>query len=438
MDADIWGRDSERRRADELGGPPPAGDDGYRAGDGGHRADEPTQRLTGREHEFPPPPGWEPPPGPPRAVQPPAARPGWTSLVASGLVAAVVSALVTLGVTNLGSGAADGTSFADRNDAPAAPAETAAEVLRTTLPQGSSVAEIAEAALPSVALVDVSGAQGQGSGSAVVYREDGYLITNEHVVRGATQVRVTLPDGTEADAEVVGTDPRSDQAVLRIDADGLQAIPLATEAPEVGDTAIAIGSPFGLQSTVTTGIISALDRPLRTDSGEQLPGLLQTDAAINPGNSGGALLNDRGELIGINTAIVSASQSNSGVGFAVPVTIVESVAPKLIAEGAVEYPYLGVSTQSITASVAEELGLVGTEGALVAQVVPGTPADEAGLQQGDVIVGFNGGPVEGSAELTGQVRAFEPGDEVTVTYVRDGEETEVSVTLDTLPENPPN
>jgi len=351
-----------------------------------------------------------------------------TTAIVSALIAAIVSAAITLGITSSADGGGAvrpaAQQVADRADDGGAQPPAG-----TPLPDGASVGEIAEAALPSVALVQVAGQQGEGSGSAVVYSEDGYLITNNHVVEGAQDVRVQLPDAGTVDAEVVGTDPLSDLAVLRVeDAPGLVPLPFADSAPAVGDTAIAIGSPFSLESTVTQGIISATGRNLRVPGENVLPDVLQTDAAINPGNSGGALLNARGQLIGINTAILSESGTNSGVGFAIPVTTVAAVVPQLIEDGAVQYAYLGVSSQD-----AATLGVQPEDGAVIARIESGTPAEQAGLQEGDVVVAIDGEVVTGSGDLTGGIRGYQPGDTVTLDVVRDGDRRQVQVTLGTRP-----
>jgi S1-C subfamily serine protease len=272
----------------------------------------------------------------------------------------------------------------------------------------SPVPEIAKAVLPSVARVDV----GQGSGSAVIYRPDGYLVTNNHVVAGAQQVEVTLADGQRRSAEVVGTAEFSDLAVLRIDERNLPAATFADEIPEVGSTAVAIGSPFGLDATVTAGVISAHDRELQ-GGGASLGGLIQTDAAINPGNSGGALADDRGRVIGINTAILSESGANAGVGFSVPSTSVVPLADQIIETGRVAFDV--------------------TEGAVVLEVTPGTPADEAGLQPEDIIVEFDGQEIDSMLALHTRVLIHQPGDEVTITYFRDSERQQTTLTLDERP-----
>ncbi len=294
----------------------------------------------------------------------------------------------------------------------------------------SPVPEIANAVLPSVAQVEVN----QGAGSAVIYRSDGYLVTNNHVVANAQQVRVVLADGRRRDATVVGTAPFSDLAVLKIDEQNLPAATFASEIPAIGSTAVAIGSPFGLDATVTAGVISATDREL-SGGGESLGGLIQTDAAINPGNSGGALADDRGRVIGINTAILSGSGTSSGVGFAVPSTSVKALADQLIENGSVNPGFLGIEGQDVTAEAADAFGV--PEGAVVVNVTPGSAADKAGLRAEDVIVEFNGEAIDSMLGLQSRVLVRQPGEEATIGIVRDGEQQQLTITLGERP-NPAN
>jgi len=287
----------------------------------------------------------------------------------------------------------------------------------------SPVPEIARTVLPSVAQVAI----GPGAGSAVIYREDGYLVTNNHVVAESDgNVQVILADGRRRDAEVVGTAPFTDLAVLRIDEQDLPAATFAADIPEIGSTAVAVGSPFGLDATVTAGVISATDRELR-GGGESLGGLIQTDAAINPGNSGGALADDRGRIIGINTAILSGSGTNAGVGFAVPATSVTAVADQLIETGDVRPGFLGISGQDVSPEAAEAFGV--PEGAVIEEVVPGSGADEAGLRPEDVIVALDGEPIDSMLGLSSRILVHQPGDQVTIRFVRDGQEQEATITL---------
>ncbi|MDP8969548.1 MAG: trypsin-like peptidase domain-containing protein, partial [Actinomycetota bacterium] len=291
------------------------------------------------------------------------------------------------------------------------------------------VEAVAQAVLPSVALVEVGGVRGQGSASAVTFRPDGYLLTNNHVVEGGQRIRVTLPDGTTHEAEVVGTDPSTDLAVLHIDATDLPVPAYARQAPQIGELAVAIGSPFGLESSVTAGVVSAVSRAVGTPAGA-LTDMVQTDAAINPGNSGGPLVNADAEVIGINTALLSPSGANDGIGFAIPVATAVPIAEQLVDRGFVEHAQLGVRGQDVDPQVAELYDLAVTEGAVIVEVVPGSAADRAGLERGDIVTAIDGEPVSGMVELAGRIRSLAPGDRVTLTVVRDGERRNVDVTLD--------
>ena len=310
------------------------------------------------------------------------------------------------------------------------------------LATASPVAAIASQVSPSVARVDTPGGPGTpggrgGSGSAVVYQADGILITNAHVVGGADAVAVTLPDGARMDAEVVGADPASDIAVLRVDADDLP-VPVwadADQMPQIGATAVAIGSPFGLDGSVTSGIISALGRTLQSPEGV-LADLIQTDAAVNPGNSGGALVDGEGRVIGVNTAIASASGGSQGVGFAIPATTATSVADQLLETGEVRFGYLGVVGQTVDPDTAQLYGLGVDGGAVIADLDPDGPAGDAGLEAGDIVIGIDDEQVSSMEELAGRIQQRSPGDEVVLSVVRDGEESTVEVTLGERPSQP--
>lgn len=367
---------------------------------------ESTQPLDPRPPTLPPPP-------------PPRRRRGRSVLIA--LLVALVAAAVAYPA---------GRRSAEQTQ-PAAQVATQDEEQpadRASLDAPSPVPEIADTVLPSVAQVET----GQGSGSAVIYRADGYLVTNAHVVAEASQVEVILADGQRRDAEVIGAASSSDLAVLRVDDDDLPAATFADDIPRIGSTAVAIGSPFGLDSTVTAGVISAVDRELE-GGGESLGGLIQTDAAINPGNSGGALADDRGRVIGINTAILSGSGMNSGVGFAIPSTTVIALADQLINGGEVKSGYLGIEGQDVTRAAAEAFGV--PEGAVIMAVQAGSPAEDAGLRAEDVIIALDGEGIDSMLALRSRVIVRQPGDDVTVTYVRDGEERQATIRLGELPTN---
>lgn len=273
-----------------------------------------------------------------------------------------------------------------------------------------------------------------GLGSGVIVSEDGYILTNNHVVDNADEVKVALtPDGREYAAKVVGKDPESDIAVLKIDAKGLPAIHLAdSDQLEVGDLVLAIGNPFGIGQTVTMGMVSATGRGTsQLDLVYQ--DFIQTDAAINPGNSGGALVDAEGRLVGINTWIVSRSGGNEGIGFAIPVNLARSVMENLIAHGKVSRGFMGVLLQDVNPALAGEFGLKETSGAIVTEVTPDSPADKAGLREGDVITEFNGKPVRNRRQLQLQVGQTAPGEKVTVKVLREGKSKELELTLKERP-----
>ena len=258
-----------------------------------------------------------------------------------------------------------------------------------------------------------------GSG-VIVDAENGYLLTNQHVIDEAERITVALTDRREFEAEVVGADPETDVALLKIEADALTALPLGdSDALQIGDYVVAIGNPFGLGQTITAGIVSAVGRSgLSLESYEDF---IQTDAAINIGNSGGALINLKGELIGINTAIFSGRGGNIGIGFAIPVNMARRIMDQILAHGEIQRGRIGVQIQDLTPDLAEALGTSHQRGAVVAQVLPGTPAEAAGIQRGDVIVEMNGEQVTGSSDLRNKVGLLRVGDAVRLTIERDGE-----------------
>ncbi|WP_409433231.1 Do family serine endopeptidase [Litorimonas sp. RW-G-Af-16] len=259
---------------------------------------------------------------------------------------------------------------------------------------------------------------GLGSG-VIIDAGKGLILTNNHVVANAEEINVTLEDKRQLQAELVGTDPKTDIALLRVDASNLRALEFApTNDVQVGDYVIAVGNPFGLSSTVTSGIVSALGRD--SSNGDNYSDFIQTDASINPGNSGGALVNSKGELIGINTAIISRSGGNNGIGFAVPVRIIKSVMGQLEENGEVRRGRIGVSIQNITPELREAMGLTSLNGALVGDVVDGTPAEKAGLKRGDVVIEFNGEDVLDSSDLRNAVGLVQPGTRADITFMRDG------------------
>ncbi len=273
--------------------------------------------------------------------------------------------------------------------------------------------------------------QSLGSG-VIVDADSGYVITNHHVIRNAEQITVTLADGRELSAERVGSDPETDVAIIRVEADALQALTLAdSDELRVGDFVVAIGNPFGLGQTVTSGIVSALGR-----SGLPLEGYqdyIQTDASINPGNSGGALVNLRGELVGINTAILSPAGGNIGIGFAIPANMARAIMDQLIEHGEVSRGRLGVSVQDLTPELAEAFGLEERSGVVITQVVPGSAAEEAGLHTGDIIARVNGRSVRQASELRNAIGLLRIGDRVRIEVLRNGDRETVEAVI-TSPE----
>ena len=349
----------------------------------------------------------------------------FTALVASvigGLVAVVLTPMVTPDQSGPG---------ATPVSAPATPADDPQEEVA-----GGTVARVARTVLPAVVRINRGsddGFAGGGNGSGVIYRSDGLIITNNHVVEESGQVEVVFSDGRSRDAEIVGQDPFNDLAVVRVDLDDLDAIDVARTADlQVGDLAVAVGSPFGLDATVTVGVVSALGRGVHAGAAGGasvfLPEVIQTDAPINPGNSGGPLVDRNGRMIGINSAILTSGEpANAGVGFAIPVDTVVDVADQLIAEGRVAHPLLGVSGGPVTEQAAGRLGV--EQGAWVRDVSPGSPASQAGIVPDDVIVAVADRAITSMEDLSIAVRDREVGERVTVTFVRGGQRRTVDVVL---------
>ena len=367
-----------------------------------------------------------------RPPKPPRKGPGWPVLLAGAAAIALVAGLI---------GGAVGARL-DDND------RTSSSVSLGTTPAGDlsrpadSVAGIADRVLPTVVSIEVRAGGTGGTGSGFVLAEDGYLLTNNHVVASAADsgtITVTFNDGTTEEAEIVGRTVTYDLAVLKVDRTGLPVAELGnSNSVVVGDAAIAIGSPLGLSGTVTAGIISAVDRPVTAGEGTGSSDVsyiaaLQTDAAINPGNSGGPLVDASGRVIGVNSAIATlgaelGGQSGSiGLGFSIPINQARRVAEQLIQTGSASYPIIGASLDpSFTGDGVRisESGINGGTG-----IVEGGPADQAGLEPGDVITAFNGRPVAGPDELIVAIRAGLPGDTVSVTFERNGSEQTVDVVL---------
>jgi len=273
----------------------------------------------------------------------------------------------------------------------------------------------------------------EGAGSGVIVDKDGYILSNNHVVENADTIKVTLNDGREFKAKVVGRDPKTDIAVLKIEAKNLPYITLAdSEKIEVGDVCLAVGNPFGIGQTVTKGIVSAMGRQ-NVGVGTDYEDYIQTDAAINPGNSGGALVDAEGRLIGINTAILSRSGGNQGIGFAVPVNMARDVMQSLVTNGKVVRGYMGVHIQTMNADLARKFDLPNDHGALISDVEPKGPAEKAGIKSGDVITEYNHKPVSDSSHLRLQVAETTPGTTVPVQILRDGKKETLELTVKELP-----
>ena len=280
-------------------------------------------------------------------------------------------------------------------------------------------------------LPDMPGGQREvasaGSG-VIVDAENGYILTNHHVVDQADQIQISTIDGEVFDAEIVGSDAATDIAVIKVDAKGLTDMPIGdSERVRVGDFVLAIGNPFGLGHTVTSGIVSALGRSGISRDGYE--DFIQTDASINPGNSGGALVNLRGELVGVNSAIISRSGGNVGIGFAVPTEIASSIMRQILDFGEVRRGLLGVSIADINPEVAEALNSPVNAGALITRVEPGSAAEDAGLQVDDIIVGVNDKKISGAAELRNTIGLMRSGDEVEIEYFRDNDKRKASTSL---------
>jgi len=311
------------------------------------------------------------------------------------------------------------------------------------IPAGEPVARVASVLSPSVVQINVSGieqtpfgAQKQeGLGSGVIYRSDGYIITNNHVVEGSRDVEVAFADGTTERGEVVGTDPATDIALVSVDRNDLPAADFASGDPIVGQTAVAVGSPSGFESTVTSGIISGTGRevPAEYTGGTQAPSLvdlIQTDAAISPGNSGGALADREGRVMGINVAYLPPAETGAeNIGFAIPSATAVSVADQLIEDGEAVHPYVGVYLSDLTQQTASKFGSPVDSGALIEEVEPGSPADDAGIHRGDIVTAAGSEEVRSSGDLLSALRDYMPGDTVELKVLRNGEKTTLQVNL---------
>ena len=270
-----------------------------------------------------------------------------------------------------------------------------------------------------------------GSGSGVIIRPDGYIVTNNHVVEGASKIEVTLNNNKSYEATLIGTDPATDVALIKIEAQGLPVVPFGdSDNLRLGEWVLAIGSPYDLRSTITAGIVSAKGRSMPNYKEEfKIESFIQTDAAVNPGNSGGALVNKAGELVGVNTAIISQTGSYTGYSFAIPSNIVKKICSDLIDYGSVKRALLGVTMTPVTDEIAKDLKLSSVQGVYIKEVLKGSAADEAGIREGDVLVAIDSMKVVNASDVQAKVNNFYPGDKALMTVVRDGKEKAVEVTF---------
>ncbi len=345
----------------------------------------------------------------------------------AGLLGALVIALPLMGLAIGGAFTTSGNDSATATPAPAAPTVTTSTGNVTAPARNvTDVSDLYARVSPGVVSIDVTSAQGSGTGSGFVLDRNGYILTNDHVVDGAQTVRVHFGEGPAVSAQVVGVDPSTDLALVKIDPSGRNLTPVVlgdSKGLKVGQPAIAIGSPFRLEGTLTTGVISALGRSITAPNNFPIDGVIQTDAAINPGNSGGPLLDASGKVIGINAQIATSTQSNSGVGFAIPIDTAKSVLTQLKAGQTIRRAYLGVSTGP---------AVTGT-GAIVSSVVAGGPADDAGLRAGDRLLSVGSTKVTGPDDVAAAVLKAKPGDEVKVGVQRSGDSRTLTVKLGTRP-----
>ena len=408
-------------------------------------APHPAPVQVGATPPPPPPTGWPtgpaPQPGPQvgaAAVGPVRQRPAWLPIVGVAAVTALVASLATVGIT---------TALDEDASVPASVAALDQDESVAVPVAGSSADDpdwqaVAAAVRNSVVAIDVLTASGSGTGSGVIVDADGHILTNDHVVGDAVAdgLRVTLADGRVYEATIVGLDPTTDLAVIALDDPPTDLVPAAlgdSDEVSIGEPVMAVGNPLGLDSTVTTGIVSALDRPVSTSDGSSqvVTNAIQIDAAVNPGNSGGPLFDAYGQVIGITSSIASLSSGGGtagsiGLGFAIPANLADRIGAELIDDGAAEHAFLGVSLSDGTGTADGET----RRGAVVEELTDGSPATEAELQVGDVVVAIDGDPVNGAQSLTAFVRERTAGAEVTLTLVRDGETVDVAVRLATREE----
>jgi S1-C subfamily serine protease len=373
----------------------------------------------------------------------PQPAPSFPHRPARSMAAAMLAAGLVIG--SIGGGAVGAILTSHRTPATATGTGTVAAGVAAPAPSPGSFAAIYQQTKDGVVTITTSISAGgarsfsQAEGSGIVVDTQGDILTNAHVVAGATQVRVTFSDGHTVTGQVKGTDPSADLAVVKVSVSQDQLHPLATgnsDTLQVGDTALAIGAPFGLSGTFTAGIISGLNRSTTAPNKRALTGMIQTDAPINPGNSGGALLDARGQLIGINDSIQSPVEGNVGIGFAIPINRAKSLLPSLEQGISIQHPALGITGQTLDAVSAGQLGISETSGVLVISVLPGGPAAKAGLQgsgqadaSDDIITAIDGHAITTIDQLTQYLDTKKVGDRVTLSVTRNGKHISVGVTL---------
>ena len=424
-------------------------------------------QLPPEPPDFNQPPAYQPPPPPPAADEPPAAPPAYTPPSTPGLYAYEgasppprprrVLPLVAIGVLvgAIVGGAAGATLVADRQKTGSGTGTPYIAAPNTSggsnTASGISAAAIYQQTSPGVVVIVTELSAnfrnvGEATGSGIVLNNGGDILTNEHVVAGARQIRVTFKDGTTVAGAVAGTDASDDLAVVHVSGAGSHLHPLVlanSDAAQIGDPVLAIGTPFGLAGSLTSGIVSGLGRSSTAPSGRALTGMIQTDAPINPGNSGGPLLNAKGEVLGVDESIQSPVQGSVGVGFAVPINTAKRVISTLEAGKAVQHPWLGISGQTITQSLADSLSLPKSSGVLVVQVVTGSPAAKAGLRGSgsadsgdDIITAMDGHQLASVEALTTYLDSKSVGDKVTMTVVRGGKTMSLTATLADFQQQP--
>lgn len=297
---------------------------------------------------------------------------------------------------------------------------------------GADIPAIIDNVQPSVVTIFL---ESGGLGSGVIYSEDGLILTNEHVVSGAEEVQVAFADGQRVTGTVLAVDAVTDLALVQADRTGLPPAEFQTELPEVGELAIVIGSPLGFENTATAGIISGLHReiPGSATNSQSLVDLVQTDAAISPGNSGGALVNGRGQVVGISEAYIPPQAGAVSLGFAIPAGTAVEVAEELLEDGSADHAFLGLAPRTVTPQIARQLGVTVEQGVVVLAVEDDGPAEEAGIRAGDIMVSLDGEPLASAEQLLAALRAFDPGETVVSGVVREGEELEVEITLGERP-----